>query len=90
MTPEQIKIVCYKYEAIIDEHCLVESIRYDDDNIPTLRSEFLEHAKWMLEQIPQHIEDNKIDKANRWLGFIQGTLWTSGLRTIEEMKNDNR
>lgn len=29
-------------------------------------------------------------KYNRWLGFIQGGLYTLGLRTIEEMKADNR
>lgn len=31
-----------------------------------------------------------MDKANRWLGFIQATLWIDGFYTIDEMKADNR
>jgi len=30
------------------------------------------------------------EKAMRWLGFIQGALWTKGLATIDELKDMNR
>lgn len=29
-------------------------------------------------------------KAMRWLGFVQGWLWSRGLRTIDEMRADVR
>lgn len=29
-------------------------------------------------------------KANRWLGFVQGVLWSTGRRTVTQMKDDNR
>ena len=32
---------------------------------------------------------NKREKAMRWLGFVQGTLWGWGLATIEELKQMN-
>jgi hypothetical protein len=36
------------------------------------------------------IEEGKIDKAMRWLGFIQGVLCQSGIYTIEELKSHNK
>jgi hypothetical protein len=35
------------------------------------------------------VNENRIEKAMRWLGFVQGTLWAMGVRTIEEMKVEN-
>jgi len=31
-----------------------------------------------------------LEKAMRWLGFIQGVLWSTGTRSIDEMREDNR
>ena len=33
--------------------------------------------------------DGKKEKAMRWLGFMQGVLWTSGV-SLQELKNMNR
>jgi len=51
------------------------------------RGDYMGHGMWMCEQI---MEMDDRDKAMRWLCFIQGILWCSGLRTIDEMRNDNR
>ncbi len=32
----------------------------------------------------------KILKANRWLAFVQGYLWTIGEYTVEELKQHNK
>jgi hypothetical protein len=45
----------------------------------------LDHIKWMLEELPEDL-----DKANRWLGFIQGVLWANGMYTIDDMREHNR
>ena len=47
----------------------------------------LSHARWMCEEI-QTMED--AGKAMRWLCFVQGVLWMTGRRTIDEMRVDNR
>jgi len=33
---------------------------------------------------------DRIEKAFRWLGFIQGCLWMSGICTLDDLKNNNR
>ena len=50
----------------------------------------LSHAAWMCEQVRVFAKEGRIDKANRWIGFIQGTLWMAGRATIDEMREDNR
>ncbi len=44
---------------------------------------------WMCDEAVTFIADGKIDKAMRWLGFIQGALWVMGVSTIEESKRAN-
>lgn len=50
----------------------------------------LAHAAWMLDEILAFLEDGRWDKANRWLGFVQGTLWVLGVYTIPQMADHNR
>lgn len=52
----------------------------------------LNHAHWMAyEAKTVFIEvEVRIEKANRWLGFIQGVLWAENVFTIEELKAHNR
>jgi hypothetical protein len=45
----------------------------------------LAHVMWMCQEA-QTLADP--EKKNRWIGFIQGCLWMSGTRTIEELKNE--
>ena len=47
------------------------------------------HCYWMLGQMEQFLAKDKIDKAFRWLGFIQGVLWMHGLYTIDELRDHN-
>lgn len=53
-------------------------------------SETYNHMLWMTWQIPGFLEEGRKEKANRWLGFIQGALWAKDIYTIEEMKDHNR
>ena len=36
------------------------------------------------------LKESRIDKVNRWLGFIQGVLWCCGVYTINELREHNR
>ena len=64
---------------------------------PEPKSTPLEHACWMLHRMDESCqgygnlwadENSKIkwDKYNRWLGFVQGVLWVSGIYTIDQMR----
>ena len=57
-----------------------------------------DHALWMLDELESHCFDVTelggcsdkwtIERKMRWLGFIQGYLWMTGRRTIEQMRMD--
>lgn len=49
----------------------------------------IRHLKWMVGQSIGFVQEGRIDKAMRWLGFIQGALWAMHLVTIEESKRAN-
>ncbi len=81
---------------------IINACEVYDKKLKTLRSdesckdffskdETISHVLWMLYQIPQFIEtEDPEEKANRWLGFVQGVLWAKEIYTIEEMKEHNR
>ena len=43
----------------------------------------LRHLRWMLDTIPKLAES---DKANRWMGFVQGVLFDLDFYTIDELR----
>ncbi len=65
----------------------------DDDALP--------HVMWMCEQVRMLVNElhtpnlplreisKRLDKVNRWLGFIQGVLWMMGLTSIDESRKLN-
>lgn len=66
---------------------ILENLLYSYKQLPVEK-----HIVWMIDEILKiEIPDTKqLFKINRWLGFIQGYLYTSHLRTIEELKNETR
>lgn len=48
----------------------------------------IRHLKFMCEKGKQLADLNQ-DKANRWLGFVQGALWMTGMASITEMRQWN-
>lgn len=48
------------------------------------------HVWWACEQAKTYVNEGRMEKAFRWLGFIQGALWMLGLYSIEEMANHNK
>jgi len=47
------------------------------------------HIREMMNIIPS-FPPEKVEKAMRWVGFIQGWFWSKELFTIDEMKDHNR
>lgn len=47
------------------------------------------HLAWMCDRIIKLAEDGELEKAGRWLGFVQGCLFMYGEYTIDEMRTHN-
>ena len=96
MDCKQIQTAANLYSEIIQARGL-KAVRRSDQAIAT-DDEALEHCLWMCERIAEMVEDrpsNKSDdrdreKAMRWTCFVQGVLWKVGLRSVKEMRDDNR
>ena len=48
------------------------------------------HCLGMLDKMEKFLEESRIEKAMRWLGFIQGVLWYTGAFSLEELMNHSR
>lgn len=50
----------------------------------------LDHVRDMIARaLNLNFTTDRREKAMRWLGFIQGALWVTGRRTLEELKRDS-
>lgn len=83
MTEEQIKQACIKYDSILIKS---EAVIKRESDVPGS----LNHLRWMCQEVMVFLNEGKLEKAFRWLGFIQGVLWTECICDIEELKSDNR
>lgn len=54
------------------------------------RGEDLAHLAWMLGEIVPFYDTDRVEKAMRWLGYVQGACTALGLCTIGVMKNLNK
>jgi hypothetical protein len=52
----------------------------------------MSHARWMIHQIQDRaMEEEWSDrKINRWLGFIQGVMWSTKTRGILQLRDESR
>ena len=57
---------------------------------PNTINERVRHLLYMCETIPDLLRQGRREKVMRWLGFLQGSAWLMRIRTIDEMKNDNK
>jgi len=82
MTPERIKEVLEIYRAKLFQMAPPRSEKEGGNR--------LQHVSWMCHMTEHHLAAGETDKANRWLGFIQGVLWCEGFFTIDDMRAHNR
>ncbi len=50
----------------------------------------LHHINWMCVEAMVFVADGRREKAMRWLGFIQGVMFSEGIFTINELANHSR
>jgi len=47
------------------------------------------HLNWMLWQARDFHDVSKVEKANRWLGYVQGVMAARNFATLEQLKRAN-
>ena len=80
MTTEQCIRILEQYRQMLVDQGSVQEMDFS-----TMR-----HVHFMCSEAINIFRAGQVEKGMRWLGFIQGALWSNGVRTIEEMKEDNR
>lgn len=91
MTADKIREVVARYEKrLTDEQFLPIKVPDQTQVGPFLYGVELQHALWMCDEIQRLLASGEVDRANRWLGFVQGVLWSGGLYSIGEMADHNR
>jgi hypothetical protein len=48
------------------------------------------HVWWMITTLRDFIHEGRMEKAFRWLGFIQGVLWACGMYSVEDLAGHNK
>lgn len=88
---DHVRAVAEHYRTVI-----FDRVGWEMENCGADTSEGrLAHALWMCGRIEgmltqEVVLDADVEKANRWLGFVQGVLWCEGILTIQEMRDHNR
>lgn len=86
-------------EQIARANHRLDRVLADNGFMPTRASEFVlskpckgdkvagDHARFMCAEVRRFLSIGDIQRALRWLRFIQGATWALGLRSLEEVRN---
>ena len=86
MTNKQMIDVLSTYSELLKK----EGHKFERNGDAKEREARLNHALWMCRETINFVREEKLDKANRWMGFIQGVLWTYNIYSVDEMRDHNR
>ena len=89
MDADKVREVLAIYRKKFEE-LNVPKRQFPHNELPKSDNGFLAHCHGMLDDMEVFIQEGRMEKVFRWLGFIQGCLWRIGVYTVEEMKNHNR
>ena len=89
MTPERVREVIETYRRFFVARN-IEKIDYPHDEFLDHVEHGLPHCHGMLDKMVMFVSEGRMEKAFRWLGFIQGVLWTSQAFTLTALKDHNR
>jgi hypothetical protein len=89
MNAEKFTMIIQQYRKQFESDG-IGKIDYPHGDILDDARHSLEHCHGMLDRMDEFIKEKRFPKLNRWLGFIQGVLWTNGLVTMTDLKNTNK
>jgi hypothetical protein len=84
MTKDQLIKRVKQYDQLLAENHFEPQRKIETNNVRDL-----DHLRWMLQQILELLEEEKIEKAHRWYGFAQGVLWLKHIYSISELREHN-
>jgi len=87
MTPEKLKSVLVAYRELLGRGDRLEDANYYLRMNPG-RTNVIRHISWMCEEA-QTFLPRKVEKAMRWLGFVQGCLWCLSLKSLNDLRDDS-
>jgi hypothetical protein len=89
MNPEKIQQTIAKYKTLFSK---IPAAQHVHDRLAVGNYQQLQHCKWMLSKMEEMLQQTNSNTAkfNRWLGFIQGVLWSQSVYAIDDLKADNR
>lgn len=89
MEAEKVQQVIRIYRETF-ENMGVEKVEHPHEARLTCAAASLEHCHSMLDKMEGFIKEDRMDKVYRWLGFIQGVLWSQGIYTLHNLTHHNR
>ena len=89
MTPEKVLQAIDTYRRFCIENG-IGKIDYPHDNLLEHAEMGLDHCHGMLDKMVEFVHEGRMEKVFRWLGFIQGVLWSNRVYTITDLENHNR
>ncbi len=78
MTGDQIVAATDRYDRELEKE-EIPVAEHPHDIICMMRRAALAHLRTMFPKMVQFVSEDKIEKAMRWLGFVQGVLWVCGV-----------
>ena len=71
---------CRPIQELTEQHKQMVGGHINDDSL-------ISHLRWMCQQGQRFVEEGRIPKAMRWLGFVQGSMWR--WYSIDKMRRVN-
>lgn len=95
MTSDKIRLCAAELEALVRRHypATTEAKRCDPLEVMAnaeAELRIVRHLLFVCAEIPKFLDEQRIDKAMRWLGFAQGVVWAGGMASIDSLKEMNR
>jgi len=89
MNVEKVREVIVIYRQYFEKN-KIPKVDFPHEKTLSSSEETLSHCHGMLDKMENFLDEGRIEKVFRWLGFIQGCLWATKQYTIGELANHNR
>lgn len=95
MTSEKVKSVFEMYHKFLEKtfHTLPEILPRQFDTAESQKEngeldprQMIAHLMFMCEEAQRFVDQGRIEKAMRWLGFLQGVFWSASFFTLDDLK----
>lgn len=90
MEQARISAVTKRYQGVLEARGNTPVRQSDASEDRDHRERKLDHVLWMTHHLDSdEAKDYSDAKRNRWLGWMQGVLWSEGIYTLDEQKQHN-